>query len=60
MSTDLDTLILDAVRHFGDATTGQIAAWIAAPTETVAAALSELLAAGTVAILPGSLTWTAA
>jgi hypothetical protein len=56
-ASEINTLILDAIAHFGDATTGQIAAWIAAPTADVEKALGEMLAAGAVTILPLSLTW---
>lgn len=49
--------ILNAIARFGEASTGQIAAWIQEPTEEVAAVLHELHAAGMVSILPYSLQW---
>lgn len=55
---ELDILILDALSHFGDASAGQVAAWIAASTDDVTEALSRLLKNGRVEILPGSGTWT--
>jgi DNA-binding transcriptional regulator YbjK len=57
---ELDSLILVALDHFGDATSGQVAAWIAASTDDVTEALSRLLEAGHVAILPLSRTYARA
>ena len=49
--------ILNAISRFGEASTGQIAAWIREPTEEVTAVLHELHAAGMVGILSTSLLW---
>lgn len=57
---ELDILILDALAHFGDASAGQVAAWIAAPTDDVTVALDRLHTRGYVTILPISGTWTRA
>jgi len=56
----LDAQILGALAHFGDATEGQVAAWIQRGTADVSAALSRMFGEGKVDRLPLSRTWTLA
>lgn len=59
-SMDRTEHILATIRHFGDASSGQIAAWMGLPERVVAAALVDLRTQGKVEILPKSLTYTVA